>query len=107
MHVGYARVSTTEQSLDLQLDQLRAAGCERIFTDTMSGAKAERPGLANAMAYARPGDLLVVWKLDRLGRSLQQLIETVNQLDQRGIGFCSLTESIDTTSPGGRLIFHV
>jgi DNA invertase Pin-like site-specific DNA recombinase len=107
MQIGYARVSTTDQSLALQLDQLHAAGCEKIFTDTMSGVKTERPGLTEALAYGRATDILVVWKLDRLGRSLQHLIETVRQLDDRGIGFRSLTEGIDTTSPGGKLIFHV
>ncbi len=107
MQVGYARVSTGEQTLDLQLDALKGAGCERHFTDTASGAKAERPGLAEALAYVRPGDTLVVWRLDRLGRSLQHLIETLVELDQRGLGFKSLTESIDTTTPGGKLIFHI
>ncbi|MBA3822404.1 MAG: recombinase family protein [Ktedonobacterales bacterium] len=107
MDIGYARVSTTDQSLDLQLDQLRTAGCQEFYSDVISGAKADRPGLAAAIAYARAGDSLVVWKLDRLGRSLQHLIETVAHLECRGIGFRSLTEGIDTTSPGGKLIFHV
>ena len=104
--MGYARVSTIEQTLALQEDTLRAAGCERRFTDTLSGAKAERPGLAQALAFLRPGDVLVVWRLDRLGRSLKALIETLNGLEGRGIGFQSLTEQLDTTS-GGKLIFHV
>jgi DNA invertase Pin-like site-specific DNA recombinase len=107
MQVGYARVSTGEQTLDLQLDALKGAGCERWFTETASGAKADRPGLAEALAYVRPGDTLVVWRLDRLGRSLQHLIQTLIALDTRGIGFKSLTESIDTTTPGGKLVFHI
>ena len=112
MLVGYARVSTQEQTLALQQDALRKAGCERIFTDTVSGAGArwatqERAGLAEALEFMRSGDTLVVWKLDRLGRSLKHLIETVNVLQERGIGFKSLTEQIDTTSSGGKPIFHV
>ena len=107
MLVGYARVSTTEQHLDLQRDALIQAGCGRIFTDTASGAKAERPGLAEALHYLWAGDALAVWKLDRLGRSLKDLIEIVTTLEQRGIGFKSLQESMDTTTPGGKLIFHV
>ncbi len=105
--VGYARVSTTEQTLDLQLDALKRAGCTKIFTDTASGAKEERRGLDEAVAYLRPGDTLVVWRLDRLGRSLKHLIEVVTDLEKRGIGFKSLTESIDTTTSGGKLIFHI
>ncbi len=105
--VGYARVSTTEQTLDLQLDALKQAGCLKIFTDTVSGAKEERKGLDEAVAYLRPGDTLVVWRLDRLGRSLKHLIEVVTDLEKRGIGFKSLTESIDTTTSGGKLIFHI
>lgn len=105
--IGYARVSTTDQDLALQRDALAAAECERVFQDRASGAKADRPGLAQAMAYARSGDVLVVWKLDRLGRSMSHLIDTVRDLDGRGIGLRSLTEQIDTTTPGGRLIFHV
>ncbi|MDP9372129.1 MAG: recombinase family protein, partial [Chloroflexota bacterium] len=104
---GLARVSTVEQTLALQEDALRAAGCERLFTDTLSGAQAERPGLAQALAYLRPGDVLVVWRLDRLGRSLKALIETLHGLEGRGIGFKSLTEQLDTTTSGGKLIFHV
>ena len=107
MLIGYARVSTEDQTLDLQRDALTKAGCDRILTDTMSGATAARPGLADALAYARPGDTLVVWRLDRLGRSLRHLIETVTDLERRGVGFKSLTEAIDTTSPGGKLIFHI
>jgi DNA invertase Pin-like site-specific DNA recombinase len=105
--VGYARVSTHEQETSLQQDALEAAGCERIFADRASGALAERPELARALEYARQGDTLVVWRLDRLGRSLRDLIETVTALGERGVGFRSLTESIDTTTPGGRLVFHV
>ena len=105
--VGYARVSTAEQDTALQTDALRKAGCGRIFEDTVSGAKAERPGLASALAYLRDGDVLMVWRLDRLGRSLAHLIEVIGALETRGIGFRSLTEAIDTTTPGGRLIFHV
>ncbi len=107
MLVGYARVSTLEQTLDLQRDALDRAGCERVFTDTISGSKVERPGLEQALHFMRSGDTLVVWRLDRLGRSLQHLIETVGRLQERGIGFRSITESIDTTSSGGKLIFHV
>lgn len=107
MQIGYARVSTQDQTLALQQDALKAAGCDHIFTDTLSGALAERPGLTDALAYVRPGDTLVVWRLDRLGRSLKNLIEVVTTLEGRGIGFKSLTESIDTTTSGGKLIFHV
>src|SRR4051812_17824271 len=107
MRVGYARVSTTDQNLDLQQDALEQAGCEKLFTEVVSGAQAQRPGLQEAQAFLREGDTLVVWKLDRLGRSLQHLIETVQALQQQGIGFRSLQESIDTTTSGGKLIFHV
>lgn len=107
MLIGYARVSTQDQNLDLQLDALDKAGCERVFSDQASGTKAERPGLEEALAFARPGDTLVVWKLDRLGRSLRHLIDTIGALSERGVGFKSLQESIDTTTSGGKLIFHV
>jgi DNA invertase Pin-like site-specific DNA recombinase len=107
MNIGYARISTGEQTLDLQLDALENDGCEKVFTETASGAQAARPRLQEAIAYARPGDTLVVWRLDRLGRSLGHLIETVTALADRGIGFRSLTEQIDTTTSGGKLIFHV
>jgi DNA invertase Pin-like site-specific DNA recombinase len=107
MLIGYARVSTHDQTLALQQDALKQPGCERLFTDTASGAKADRPGLEEAVGFARSGDILVVWKLDRLGRSLPHLIETVTGLQDRGIGFKSLTEQIDTTTSGGKLIFHV
>ena len=107
MLIGYARVSTHDQTLALQQDALKQAGCERQFTDTASGAKADRPGLDQAVGFARSGDTLVVWKLDRLGRSLPHLIETISGLQERGIGLKSLTEQIDTTTSGGKLIFHV
>ena len=107
MLIGYARVSTTDQNLDLQRDALVKAGCAKILTDTISGAKADRPGLTEALSFLRAGDVLVVWKLDRLGRSLKQLIETVNTLEQREADLKSLSESIDTTTPGGKLIFHI
>lgn len=105
--IGYARVSTAEQSAALQHDALEAAGCFRVFGDVASGAKDDRPQLAAALDQLRPGDTLVVWRLDRLGRSLRHLIETVTSLDDRGVGFRSLTEAIDTTTTSGRLLFHV
>src|SRR5918996_880441 len=107
MDIGYARVSTGEQTLDLQLDALKAARCSKVYTETASGAKAERPVLDEVLGYLRKGDTLVVWRLDRLGRSLKHLIEVVAALAERGVGFKSLTEQIDTTTPGGKLIFHV
>jgi DNA invertase Pin-like site-specific DNA recombinase len=107
MLIGYARVSAQEQTLHLQQDALQKVGCDRIFTDTASGAKAERKGLDEALSYVREGDTLVVWRLDRLGRSLPHLIATMTNLEERGIGFKSLTENIDTTTSGGKLIFHI
>jgi DNA invertase Pin-like site-specific DNA recombinase len=107
MLIGYARVSTHDQTLNLQLDRLKQAGCIRIFEDHISGIKAERPGLQNALSHLRAGDTLVVWRLDRLGRSLRHLIDTTMGLEAQGIGFKSLQENIDTTSSGGKLIFHV
>jgi len=107
MLIGYARVSTLDQSLDLQLDALRKAGCERIFSETGTGAKSDRPQLSEALAFARQKDTLVVWKLDRLGRSVKHLIDTVNDLKERGIGFRSLQENLDTTTSSGKLLFHV
>jgi DNA invertase Pin-like site-specific DNA recombinase len=107
MLVGYARISTTDQTLDLQRDALTKAGCSKIFTDTASGAKSEREGLTEAISYVRAGDTLVVWKLDRLGRSLKDLIERITELNNRHIGFKSITENIDTTTSGGKLIFHI
>ncbi|MGN6867077.1 MAG: recombinase family protein [Solirubrobacteraceae bacterium] len=105
--IGYARVSRADQEPALQLDALQAAGCARVFCDRASGANVDRPELARAFDFLRAGDTLAVWKLDRLGRSLRDLIETVRQLEARSVGFRSLQESIDTTTPGGRLIFHV
>ncbi len=107
MLIGYARISTIEQSLDLQIDALTSAGCERIFSDCISGSKNERLGLNEALNFARSTDVLVVWKLDRLGRSLPHLIETVQRLTDRGIEFKSLQENLDTLSPGGKLVFHI
>ncbi len=107
MLIGYARVSTQEQTLDLQTDALSKAGCEKLFTDTTSGAKSERPGLQEAMNHLRAGDTLVVWRLDRLGRTLKHLIATITDLSDNGIGFKSLQENMDTTTSGGKLIFHI
>jgi DNA invertase Pin-like site-specific DNA recombinase len=107
MLIGYARVSTSDQTLDLQKDALEKAGCTKIFTDTASGAKAERTGLDEALNYVRSGDTLVVWRLDRLGRSLTHLIATITGLSDQHIGFKSVTENIDTTSSGGKLVFHI
>jgi DNA invertase Pin-like site-specific DNA recombinase len=107
MQIGYARVSTHDQTLNLQQDALTKSGCSKIFTDTASGAKTERKGLEEALTFLRPGDTLVVWRLDRLGRSLPHLITTMTGLEERGIGFKSLTENIDTTTSGGKLIFHI
>lgn len=105
--VGYARVSTADQDPALQHDALADAGCTKVFEDRASGARADRAGLQSALDYVREGDLLVVWKLDRLGRSLPHLIETVTSLADRKVGFRSITEAIDTTTPGGRLVFHL
>jgi len=107
MRIGYARVSTADQNPDLQEDALQKAGCEKIFRDVASGAVDSRKGLAEAIDYARDGDTLVVWKLDRLGRSLKHLIETINGLAARKISFQSLRENMETTTSGGKLIFHV
>ena len=107
MLVGYARVSTLDQKPTLQIDALKAAGCTRIFIEKASGAQRERPELSAALDYIRQGDTLVVWKLDRLARSMRQLIETVEDLQSCGIELRSLTESIDTATPGGRLVFHI
>jgi DNA invertase Pin-like site-specific DNA recombinase len=107
MLIGYARVSTHEQTLALQQDALEKAGCEQIFTDRVSGSKAERKGLTEALSHLRVGDTLVVWRLDRLGRSLRHLIDTITALNARGVGFKSLTENIDTTTSGGKLVFHI
>lgn len=107
MKIGYARVSTTDQYLRMQEDALKSAGCEEIFTDVASGAKTQRPGLDKALEYVREGDTLVVWKLDRLGRSIQHLIQLITSLNERKIGFKSLQENIDTSTSGGKLIFHM
>ena len=107
MLVGYARVSTQDQKPELQLDALKAAGCEKVFVEKASGAQRERPELKAALDYMRDGDTLVVCKLDRLARSMKQLIETVEGLEEVGVGFRSLTEAIDTTTAGGKLVFHV
>ncbi len=107
MNIGYARVSTQDQNLDLQNDALKAAGCENIYTDKLSGSKTNRPGLEEILGFIRKGDTLVVWRLDRLGRSLKHLIQVLNILDERGVYFKSIQESLDTSTPGGKLIFHV
>lgn len=107
MLIGYARVSTNEQNLDMQHDALNEAGCEKIFIDKVSSMASARPGIDEALSYLREGDALVVWRLDRLGRSLKHLIEMVGTLDEKKIGFHSIQESIDTTNSGGKLIFHM
>jgi len=107
MLIGYARISTTDQTLALQQDALEHAGCQKIFTDTASGSRTDRPGLAEAANFAREGDTLVVWRLDRLGRSLAHLIQTVKDLQNRGVHFKSLQEQLDTGTSGGKLVFHV
>src|SRR3954453_14164663 len=107
MRICYARVSTQEQNLDLQRDALQRAGCERIIEDTASGGKATRTGLAQAIDLLRQGDILVVWRLDRLGRTLKHLIELMGDLERQGIGFQSVTEAIDTTTANGKLFFKI
>ena len=107
MKVGYARVSTADQHMHMQEDALKADGCEEIYRDIASGAKTDRPGLDDALSYLREGDTLVVWKLDRLGRSVQHLIQTIKSLSDNNIGFKCLQENIDTTTSGGKLIFHI
>ena len=107
MIIGYARVSTEDQNLDLQMDALKEAGCEKIFQDKISGVKVERDGLSQALDTARAGDTLVVWKLDRLGRSLQHLISVIDKLQEGGVYFRSLKENLDTSSSTGKLIFHI
>jgi DNA invertase Pin-like site-specific DNA recombinase len=107
MLIGYARVSTQDQTLDLQTDALTRAGCAKLFTDTTSGSKSERPGLQEALNHLRAGDTLVVWRLDRLGRTLKHLIALITDLSDHDIGFRSLQENIDTTTSGGKLIFHI
>jgi DNA invertase Pin-like site-specific DNA recombinase len=107
MLIGYARVSTTDQDLTMQLDALAAAGCEKVFTDKASGTKADRVGLADALAFARAGDSLVVWKLDRLGRSMKGLVDLAAALEERKVDLRSLTDGIDTKGAAGRFFFHV
>lgn len=107
MLIGYARVSTIDQNLDLQRDALKKAGCEKIYEDRISGTRADRPGLGRALDDLREGDSLTVWKLDRLGRSVKNLVDLVGELHKRGIQFRSLTDSIDTGTPAGRFFFHV
>lgn len=107
MLVGYARVSTAEQSLDLQRDALTSAGCETIYTDVASGARDDRPGLGEALKALRKGDVFVVWKLDRVGRSLPHLVQLVTELQNKDVGFRVLTDNIDTTTATGRLVFHL
>lgn len=107
MIFGYARVSTSEQDTALQMDALAMVGCEKLYHESGSGASRERPELTKCLDSLRAGDTLVVWRLDRLGRSLKDLVEIITELENRGIGFKSLTESIDTTSAGGKLVFHI
>jgi DNA invertase Pin-like site-specific DNA recombinase len=107
MLIGYARVSTDDQNLDVQQDALKGAGCERVFEDRASGAKTERAGLGALMNILRSGDTIVIWRLDRLGRSLKDLIQLVERLESVGVGLRSLQESIDTSSIGGKLVFHL
>jgi len=105
--IGYARVSTDDQNMSLQLDALQAAGCDKVFTDQLSGATTKRPGLDQALAALQSGDVLTVWRLDRLGRTMRHLVNMVHEFGERGIGFQSLTEAMDTTTAGGELLFHV
>jgi DNA invertase Pin-like site-specific DNA recombinase len=107
MLIGYARISTQDQTLAPQRDALEKVGCEKIFTDRVSSTKEERKGLTEALSHLREGDTLVVWRLDRLGRSLRHLIDTITALGERGVGFKSLQENIDTTTSGGKLVFHI
>ena len=107
MKIGYCRVSTGAQDLSLQKDALTAAGCEKVFEDVISGARWERQGLKNMISQLRAGDVVTVWRLDRLGRSLRDLIEIINDLEDRGVGFQSITEHLDTTTSGGKLVFHI
>lgn len=107
MIIGYARVSTQDQNADLQLDALNAAGCEEVFNESLTGKHRDRPILSQCLRTLRAGDVLVVWKLDRLARSLKDLVEIIDDLQKRSIGFKSLTESIDTTNSAGKLIFHI
>lgn len=107
MLIGYARVSGNDQNLSLQMDALKNAGCKKIYTDKITGTKAERPGLNQVLDALRKGDILIVWRLDRLGRSLKHLIALIEDLNKKNIGFRTIQESMDTTTPGGKLIFHI
>src|SRR5258708_6880101 len=107
MRIGYARVSTRDQNLEMQLDALNKVGCKRIFTDKLSGAQLERPGLKEALSHLREADTLVVWKLDRLGRSVKGLVDLVNELEAQKVHFQSITDGVDTKTPAGRFFFHV
>lgn len=107
MKIGYARVSTVDQHFRMQEDALKSSGCEEIYTDVISGVKSQRPGLEKAFSHLREGDTLIVWKLDRLGRSIQHLIQTINDLQNKKIAFKSLQENMDTSTSGGKLIFHI
>ena len=107
MLIGYARVSTQDQNLDLQIEALTKAGCKKVFDDKISGSRAERPGLTKALEMLREGDTLVVWKLDRLGRSVKNLVDLISELAKHGVHFKSLTDAIDTGTPSGRFFFHV
>ncbi|MCF6186468.1 MAG: recombinase family protein [Desulfobulbaceae bacterium] len=107
MLVGYARVSTLEQSLNLQVEALKKTGCDKIYEEVVSGIKAERKILNESLSYLRPGDTLVVWRLDRLGRSMKQLIELINMLKEKEVGFKSIVEAVDTTTPTGQFFFHI
>jgi len=107
LHIGYARVSTIDQHLDLQIEALKEAGCQRLFTDQISGTRTNRPGINDALSHMRKGDTLVVWKLDRLGRSVKGLVELVTELEQREVHFKSLTDGIDTSTAAGQFFFHV
>src|SRR5262245_46646442 len=106
MRIGYARVSTRDQNLELQLDALDKAGCKRIFTDKLSGAQLERPGLQEVLSHLREADTLVVWKLDRLGHSVKGLVDLVNELEAQKVHFQSITDGVDTKTPAGRFFFH-
>ena len=107
MKIGYARVSTGDQNLDLQIDALQQAGCERIFEEKLSGSRSDRPELEQLLDQARPGDVIMIWKLDRLGRSLKHLVELVSHLNERRIGLRSINDPIDTTNAQGKLIFNI
>jgi DNA invertase Pin-like site-specific DNA recombinase len=107
MLIGYARVSTQDQNLELQHEELKKAGCQKLYDDHISGTKSNRPGLKLILEVLRPGDTLVVWKLDRLGRTVKGLVELVNQLHDKQINFKSITDNVDTSTPSGRFFFHV